>query len=129
MYSADDLTAEAALVGASRAADASVLYLLAAPEPAPEEHGQPEPVEAEVALAAGWSRREAKVMALDELAARRRIAGLADGTVRVRPSPTPSWPRPWRAFPSWPRRSLWLGPEPRRLPPSSGSGRCRISTP
>lgn len=80
VYGADDLTAEAALVAASRAADASVLYLLAAPEPAPEEHGQPEPVEPEVALAGGWSRREAKVMALDELAARRRIAGMADNT-------------------------------------------------
>ena len=82
VYGADDLTAEAALVAASRAADASVLYLLAEPEPAPEDHGDPEPVEPEVALEAAWSRREAKVMALDELDARRRIAAMAQGEDR-----------------------------------------------
>ena len=82
IYGADDLTAEAALVAASRAADASVLYLLAAPEPAPEDHGQPEQVDSQVALEAAWSRREAKVMALDELDARRRVTAMAEGSDR-----------------------------------------------
>ncbi|MGH9063110.1 MAG: hypothetical protein ACRD0L_03905, partial [Acidimicrobiales bacterium] len=77
VYAADDLSAEAALVGASRAADSSTLYLLSAPEPAPEDHGEPEQREPEVALASGWSRREAKVMAMDELERLRRVEALA----------------------------------------------------
>lgn len=82
VFGADDLTAEAALVAASRAADTSTLYLLSGPEPRPEDHGDPEAVEPEVALEAAWSRREAKAMALDELDARRRIAAMATGWAR-----------------------------------------------
>jgi len=75
VYGADTLSAEAALVAASRATDSTELFVLVDPD---EEHDKQVDVGSE--LAKSWARSEAEEMASDELEAQRRVAELAVGS-------------------------------------------------
>jgi hypothetical protein len=77
VYDADQLAGEAAYTALSRAADRTELFLLDRAEPAPEAHGQPEPVEPAAALERGWTHTDAGETAIDELARRRHVQRLA----------------------------------------------------
>lgn len=80
VWCAESMSAEAALVAASRATDATELFVVGTPEPLPTSHGQPEPVDPAMAVSAAWSRSDADRLAVDELAAQRAIRGLAGHT-------------------------------------------------
>src|SRR5205807_2418152 len=67
IYGASGLSAEAALVAASRATNSTQLYVIAVPPPTPTSHGDPERIEPGEQLSIGWSRSDAKVAATDLL--------------------------------------------------------------
>jgi conjugative relaxase-like TrwC/TraI family protein len=73
VYGADSLSAEAALVAASRATDSTELFVLLDPE-----EGREEAEDLGVRLARAWVRSEAQALASDELEVRRQIAEAAD---------------------------------------------------
>lgn len=73
VYGADTLSAEAALVAASRATDSTELFVLADPD-----EGREEPLDVAAELARGWARSQAQSLATDELEVRRQIAEAAE---------------------------------------------------
>jgi len=72
VYGADALSAEAALVAASRATDSTELFVLSDPEDQPEKE-----MDVGAELAKSWARSEAERLATDELETQRRIAELS----------------------------------------------------
>lgn len=72
VYGADVLSAEAALVAASRAVDSTELFVLLDPDESREE-----PVDLGARLARSWARSQAQSLASEELETRRQIAEAA----------------------------------------------------
>lgn len=76
VYGADALSAEAALVAASRATDGTELFVLVDPE-----QERDEPLDVSAALAKAWARSQGEALASEELEIRRKIAEAAEADV------------------------------------------------
>lgn len=78
IFGASGLTAESALVAASRATHDTCLYVIGIPPPEPTSHGTPERIDARNQLTVGWSRTDTKTAAIDQLNHAKQVRTLAE---------------------------------------------------